>query len=131
MKSRLDWTQQNLLEQILPSHIKVPSGSNIPLTYAADGSVTLAVRMQEVYGLADTPTLAQGKVKVTMELLSPAHRPLQKTQDLAGFWAGSYKQVQKEMKGRYPRHFWPDDPASATATSKTKKKMLLEQKQQD
>jgi ATP-dependent helicase HrpB len=131
IKSRLDWSQQNLLEHILPSHIKVPSGSNIPLTYAADGSVTLAVRMQEVYGLADTPTLAQGKVKVTMELLSPAHRPLQKTQDLAGFWAGSYKQVQKEMKGRYPRHFWPDDPASATATSKTKKKMLLEQKQQD
>lgn len=128
VKSRLDWSQQNLLEQTLPSHIKVPSGSNIPLTYAVDGSVTLAVRMQEVYGMADTPTLAQGKVKVTMELLSPAHRSLQKTQDLAGFWAGSYKQVQKEMKGRYPRHFWPDDPANATATSKTKKKMLLEQK---
>jgi ATP-dependent helicase HrpB len=70
-----------------------------------------------------TPILAQGKLKVQMDLLSPAGRPLQKTQDLAGFWQGSYKEVQKEMKGRYQKHFWPDDPATAKATSKTKKKM--------
>jgi ATP-dependent helicase HrpB len=131
IKNNLDWSQQTYLEQLLPGHITVPSGSKIALQYHQDGTVSLAVRMQEVYGLADTPTLAQGKVKVVMDLLSPAHRPIQKTQDLAGFWAGSYKQVQKEMKGRYPRHFWPDDPATATATSKTKKKMLMEQKQQE
>lgn len=129
IKNQLDWAQQSQLDKCLPSHFCVPSGSNIPLIYQPDGTVRLAVRMQEVYGMSDTPTVGQGKRKVLMELLSPASRPLQKTQDLAGFWAGSYKQIQKEMKGRYPRHFWPDDPANATATSKTKKKMLLENEQ--
>ena len=79
--------------------------------------------MTEMYGLAASPRLAQGKLPVTVELLSPAMRPIQKTQDLAGFWSGSYTEVQKEMKGRYPKHFWPDDPANAVATTKTKRHM--------
>ncbi|MFT4937150.1 MAG: ATP-dependent helicase HrpB [Paraglaciecola sp.] len=123
---RLDWQSQQRLNKLLPLKFKVPSGNQIKLAYCPDGVVQLSVRMQEVYGLADTPTLANGKVKVKMALLSPAGRPLQTTQDLAGFWHGSYKDVQKEMKGRYQRHYWPDDPATATATSKTKKKMNTE-----
>jgi ATP-dependent helicase HrpB len=123
---RLDWPTQKRLNNLLPVKIKVPSGSQIKLAYGADEGVQLSVRMQEVYGLADTPMLANGKVKVQMELLSPAGRALQTTQDLAGFWHGSYKSVQKEMKGRYQRHYWPDDPANASATNKTKKKMNTE-----
>lgn len=119
----MDWSLQKKLDNLLPTHFIVPSGSRVPLVYSVQGEVTLAVRMQEVFGMLDTPTLAQGRLKVQLELLSPAGRPLQKTQDLAGFWQGSYKQVQKEMKGRYQKHFWPDDPATAKATSKTKKKM--------
>tara|TARA_R110000737_G_scaffold348368_1_gene382014 strand:- start:4144 stop:6624 length:2481 start_codon:yes stop_codon:yes gene_type:complete len=121
--NQLDYTAQQLLNQLLPSKIIVPSTSRIALKYDDHGGVSLAVRMQEVYGLADTPMVARGQVKVQMVLLSPAGRPLQQTQDLAGFWQGSYKEVQKEMKGRYQKHYWPDDPANALATSKTKKKM--------
>ena len=123
LRNRLDWQAQSLLDKELPTHITVPSGSRCPLQYEQDGTVTLAVRMQEMYGLAETPVLCRGKIPLSIELLSPARRPLQKTRDLAGFWAGSYKEVQKEMKGRYPKHFWPDDPASARATTKTKKAM--------
>ncbi|MFT5674586.1 MAG: ATP-dependent helicase HrpB [Paraglaciecola sp.] len=126
LTSRLGWQSQQRLNKLLPLKLKVPSGSQIKLTYNPDGMVQLSVRMQEVYGLADTPTLANGKLKVQMALLSPAGRALQTTQDLAGFWHSSYKSVQKEMKGRYQRHFWPDDPANAIATSKTKKKMNTE-----
>jgi ATP-dependent helicase HrpB len=119
----MDWSSQNKLNELLPQSIKVPSGSNVKLKYNQTGQVQLSVRMQEVYGLADTPRLADGQVVLQMELLSPAGRPIQTTQDLAGFWQGSYKSVQKEMKGRYQKHFWPDDPASASATSKIKKNM--------
>jgi ATP-dependent helicase HrpB len=121
--NNMDWSQQQKLNTLLPTKMRVPSGSVVPLIYSDQGDVTLSVRMQEVYSMVTTPTLAQGKLNVQMELLSPAGRPLQKTQDLAGFWQGSYKDVQKEMKGRYQKHFWPDDPATAIATSKTKKKM--------
>ena len=79
--------------------------------------------MQEVYGWVQSPEIAKGKVPVLMALLSPAGRPLQLTQDLAGFWQGSYKEVQKEMKGRYPKHFWPDDPATSMATNRVKSRM--------
>jgi len=79
--------------------------------------------MQEVYGLSSSPELCNGKLALLMDLLSPAHRSLQLTQDLAGFWNGSYRAIQKEMKGRYPKHFWPDKPESANATTKTKAKM--------
>ena len=76
-----------------------------------------------MYGLNETPTVANGKLTLLIELLSPAARPIQTTRDLKGFWQGSYREVQKEMKGRYPKHFWPDDPANAAATTKTKKHM--------
>ena len=121
--SCLEWSQQQLLEQYLPLRIKVPSGSNIKLTYQADGPAKLSVRMQEVFGMLETPKLCEGRLPLLMELLSPAQRPLQLTQDLAHFWSNSYKQVQKEMKGRYPKHFWPDDPASSPATNRVKSRM--------
>jgi len=122
LKQTLNWQQQQALEQHLPQTIKVPTGSQIPLNYQQD-KVVLAVRMQEVYGWQQSPQIASGRLAVSLELLSPAHRPLQTTADLAGFWAGSYKEVQKEMKGRYPKHNWPDDPANAKATRTTKKRM--------
>jgi ATP-dependent helicase HrpB len=123
LKNRLDWAQQQALNELFPAQIQVPSGSRCKLDYRADGSVVLAVRMQELYGWTETPTLGRGQITIQLELLSPAQRPLQKTADLKGFWAGSYKEIQKEMKGRYPKHFWPDDPANAQATTRTKKKM--------
>ncbi|WP_105168019.1 ATP-dependent helicase HrpB [Pseudoalteromonas sp. T1lg23B] len=123
VKGLLDWSQQQRLDEILPKRIQVPSGSNIKIEYPLQGPAKLSVRMQEVYGLLATPVLCNGKLPLLMELLSPAHRPLQLTQDLAHFWQTSYKDVQKEMKGRYPKHFWPDDPATAHATNKVKSRM--------
>ena len=123
LKNCFDWNAQTRLDVLLPKRLKVPSGSNVAISYQLDRPAKLSVRMQEVYGLAETPQLAQGKVPLLMDLLSPARRSLQLTQDLAGFWKGSYQAIQKEMKGRYPKHFWPDDPAQSKATSKTKAKM--------
>ncbi|TMP66491.1 ATP-dependent helicase HrpB, partial [Pseudoalteromonas ruthenica] len=93
------------------------------ITYQLEGPAKVSVRMQEVYGLTETPKLCRGQLPLLMELLSPASRPLQLTQDLAHFWKNSYKEVQKEMKGRYPKHFWPDDPATSPATNKVKSRM--------
>lgn len=105
----------------MPTHITVPSGSRIRIDYTHTPPI-LAVRLQEVFGLAETPTIANGSVKVLLHLLSPAKRPLQITQDLAGFWLTSYQEVKKEMKGRYPKHFWPDKPQDAEATSRVKRR---------
>ncbi|WP_404338664.1 ATP-dependent helicase HrpB [Pseudoalteromonas mariniglutinosa] len=123
LQSCFNWQQQSALNQLLPLRLAVPSGSNIKIEYQLDGPAKLSVRMQEVYGMTSTPLLAQGKLALLMELLSPARRPLQLTQDLAHFWQTSYRDVQKEMKGRYPKHFWPDDPATSIATNKVKSKM--------
>lgn len=123
LQSCFNWQQQNALNDLFPLRVSVPSGSNIRIEYQLDGPAKLSVRMQEVYGMTSTPILAQGKLPLLMELLSPARRPLQLTQDLAGFWQTSYREVQKEMKGRYPKHFWPDNPATSVATSKVKSKM--------
>ena len=109
-----------LLDDRAPTHIAVPSGHRVHLDYASGGIPVLAVKLQEMFGLADTPVIAGGRVKVLLHLLSPARRPLQITQDLKGFWDGSYRQVKKEMKGRYPKHPWPDDPWNAVPTRKTK-----------
>ena len=98
----------------------VPSGSNIAIDYAQDPPV-LAVKLQEMFGCAETPSIADGRVPLMVHLLSPAGYPLQITQDLAGFWAKGYHQVKREMKGRYPKHPWPDDPVHAPATRHTKK----------
>ena len=121
--NELDFAQQKNLNKQLPKRLILPSGSSAQLTYTSNNSVVLSVRMTELYGLQRHPTVAQQRVPITVELLSPAGRPIQTTQDLPRFWQGSYKEVQKEMKGRYPRHFWPDDPANAQATTRTKKRM--------
>ncbi|WP_168171483.1 ATP-dependent helicase HrpB [Lacimicrobium sp. SS2-24] len=123
LKHRLTWEQQQRVDKACPAYLPLPTGNRGKITYRADGSAVLAVRMQEIYGWTDTPLLGNGQITLQLELLSPAQRPIQKTADLKGFWAGSYKEVQKEMKGRYPKHYWPDDPAQAQATTKTKKKM--------
>jgi ATP-dependent helicase HrpB len=121
--NELDFSQQQHLNKQLPKRMVLPSGSSAQLIYSSGNSVVLSVRMTELYGLQRHPSVAQQQVPITVELLSPAGRPIQTTQDLPRFWQGSYKEVQKEMKGRYPRHFWPDDPANAQATTRTKKRM--------
>ncbi|HEB0051460.1 ATP-dependent helicase HrpB [Serratia marcescens] len=117
----LDWQQKQRLDNALPTHYTVPTGSRLPIRYEAGKPPALAVRLQEVFGEQRSPMLAEGRIPVVLELLSPAHRPLQITGDLAAFWQGAYREVQKEMKGRYPKHVWPDDPATAVPTRRTKK----------
>lgn len=117
----LDYSLQLRLVSSLPTHYTVPTGSRIAIRYHDDNPPALAVRMQEMFGEARTPTIAEGRVPLVLELLSPAQRPLQITQDLAAFWQGSYRDVQKKMKGRYPKHVWPDDPANTAPTRRTKK----------
>ncbi|OKB64870.1 ATP-dependent helicase HrpB [Serratia marcescens] len=117
----LDWQQKQRLDNALPTHYTVPTGSRLPIRYEAGKPPALAVRLQEVFGEQRSPMLAEGRIPVVLELLSPAHRPLQITGDLAAFWQGAYREVQKEMKGRYPKHVWPDDPANAAPTRRTKK----------
>ena len=119
----LSWEQQQRIERLAPSKLKVPSGSTIVLNYVNPASPVLAVRLQELFGMLDTPHLIGGSVTVTVELLSPAHRPMQVTKDLRSFWENAYHEVKKELRGKYKKHYWPDDPFSAQATSKTKKQM--------
>jgi len=121
LKNRLDWDQQQQLERMAPTHVQVPSGSRKKISYSTDGTApVLAVKLQELFGLADTPAVANGKVPVMLHLLSPAQRPLQVTQDLKSFWNNTYPEVKKEMKGRYPKHPWPDDPWVALPTARVK-----------
>lgn len=115
----LDWNQQQRLNEIAPTHLRVPSGSNIPIDYSGP-TPTLSVRLQEVFGMTTTPRVGGGSVQVLMELLSPARKPVQVTQDLASFWARGYHDVKKDLKGRYPKHYWPDDPLQAEATARAK-----------
>lgn len=117
---QLDYAQQKLLEAEAPTHWQVPSGSNIPLDYTQGEVPVLPVRLQEMFGYADTPAIAGGRVKLVLHLLSPARRPLQVTSDLAGFWQTSYRAVRAEMRGQYPKHDWPENPLAATPTSRAK-----------
>ncbi|EEP94453.1 ATP-dependent RNA helicase hrpB [Yersinia aldovae ATCC 35236] len=117
----LSWQLRQRLDTELPTHYTVPTGSRLPIRYYIDRPPVLAVRLQEVFGEQHSPMLASGRVAVVLELLSPAHRPLQITGDLAAFWQGAYREVQKEMKGRYPKHVWPDDPANTRPTRRIKK----------
>ncbi len=124
--SLLSWDDRQIVDHQAPSHITVPSGSRIPLAYT-DGhtllsSPVLAVRLQEMFGCTRTPTVANGKIAVTLHLLSPAGRPVQVTRDLENFWENTYIEVKKDLAGRYPRHFWPDDPLSAAATRRARPK---------
>ncbi|MDH3450321.1 MAG: ATP-dependent helicase HrpB [Gammaproteobacteria bacterium] len=119
LKATLSWDKQQRLNELAPARLTVPSGSSIAIDYTQSPPV-LAVKLQEMFGCEQTPTVAGGKVALVVHLLSPAGRPLQITQDLAGFWRSSYHDVKKEMKGRYPKHPWPDDPLGAIATRKTR-----------
>ncbi|WP_018294907.1 ATP-dependent helicase HrpB [Mariprofundus ferrooxydans] len=121
--NQLSWQQQQLIKQLAPERISVPSGSAVTIDYSDPEQPVLAVRLQEVFGLFDTPTLLNGACKLTMHLLSPARKPMQVTQDLNSFWQTTYHDVKKELRGKYKRHYWPDDPFTAEATSKTKKQM--------
>jgi ATP-dependent helicase HrpB len=118
--SRYTWAQRRVLDEFAPTHITVPTGSRIPVDYEDDNAPCIEVRMQEVFGLADTPRIAGGTVPVTLKLLSPARRPMQITRDLAGFWRGSYAEVRKDMRGRYPKHYWPENPLEAEPTRGTR-----------
>ncbi len=120
LRSRLSHQQQRLLDKRLPLRMMVPSGSMVAVDYAAGELPVLAVKLQEMFGLADTPVVAEGRVKIVLHLLSPARRPVQVTQNLRGFWNSGYQQVKKELKGRYPKHPWPDDPWNAAPTRKIK-----------
>ncbi len=117
----LDWTQQQSLPKLAPTHLDVPSGSKIALDYSREEPI-LAVKLQEMFGQVNTPTVLGGRLAILVHLLSPARRPVQVTRDLAGFWQSSYFDVRKDLKGRYPRHPWPDDPLQAQATARAKKK---------
>lgn len=121
LRAQLSHAQVRELDALAPARLRVPSGSNLLLDYQADGgSPVLAVRLQEMLGCAQTPKVAGGELPISLHLLSPARRPIQVTQDLVGFWSGSYAEVRKEMRGRYPRHPWPEDPLSAAPTRKAK-----------
>ena len=120
LKALLPYDLQRRLEAEAPTYFETPAGSRIALDYAGQGGPLLSVRVQELYGLAAHPSVAKGKVPLTVELLSPAQRPIQITRDLPGFWRGSWVAVKTEMKGRYPRHLWPDDPMKAVPTTRAK-----------
>jgi ATP-dependent helicase HrpB len=120
--SLLDWNQRSRLDVLAPTHIEVPTRSRIALDYADAAAPVLAVRLQEMFGCNDTPTILGGRVPLTLHLLSPAHRPVQVTRDLRGFWQSAYFDVRKDLRGRYPKHHWPDDPLSAEPTRRTKRR---------
>jgi ATP-dependent helicase HrpB len=114
------WSDRQQIDRCAPAHISVPSGLERAIRYQAGSTPVLAVKLQELFGLAKSPTVADGKIVITLHLLSPGGKPLQITQDLSNFWNSTYAEVRREMKIRYPRHPWPEDPWSATATHKTK-----------
>jgi ATP-dependent helicase HrpB len=122
LSAQLDYAQRRALDTLAPSHVAVPSGSRIAIDYGADDVPVLAVKLQEMFGATETPTIAGGQVSLVLHLLSPAGRPLQVTRDLAGFWKNIYPQVRSEMRGRYPKHPWPDDPLDAKPTARAKRR---------
>ena len=120
LNNLLGWDGQQAVEKRAPARLETPEGSTYAIDYAAEGGPTVEVRVQTLFGLDRHPTLGDG-TPLVLSLLSPAGRPIQTTRDLPGFWKGSWAAVAKEMRGRYPKHPWPDDPAAATATTRTKK----------
>jgi len=123
LRNSLEWKQQKRVDELVPTHIVVPSGSRVRLEYRSGEEPVLAVRLQEMFGLMDTPAVCRGGVRVMLHLLSPARRPVQVTRDLRGFWERTYAEVKKELKGRYPKHYWPDDPMQAQPTSRVRPKL--------
>jgi ATP-dependent helicase HrpB len=116
----LPWELRGRLEREAPTHFEAPTGTQLAIDYEAEQGPTIAVRLQELFGLNTHPSIARGAVPLVLELLSPAHRPVQVTRDLPGFWRGSYAAVRSDLRGRYPRHPWPEDPASAMPTRRVK-----------
>jgi len=116
----LPWDLRARLEREAPTHFEAPTGTMLAIDYEAEQGPTIAVRLQELFGLNTHPSIAKGTVPLVLELLSPAHRPVQVTRDLPGFWRGSYAAVRSDLRGRYPRHPWPEDPASAMPTRRVK-----------
>ncbi len=116
----LPWPLRRRLDEEAPTHFAAPTGTRVPIDYEAEQGPTVSIRVQELFGLAQHPSIAGGRMPLVIELLSPAHRPVQVTRDLLQFWRGSYAQVKAEMRGRYPKHPWPDDPATAAATRRAK-----------
>ena len=117
--SRLDYAQQQQLERFAPTHLVVPTGTHVELDYSGEQPV-LAVKLQEIFGVQETPQIAGGKIPVLVHLLSPKRSPLAVTQDLASFWQNAYKDVRKTMRGQYPKHYWPENPLEAEPTRRTK-----------
>ena len=120
LEALIPWDKRRRLDEEAPTHLTVPTGSSIPVDYAAEGGPAVSVRVQELFGLAKHPTIGGGRVPLVLNLLSPAHRPIQVTRDLPAFWLGSWSDVRSEMRGRYPRHPWPEDPANAEPTRRAK-----------
>ncbi len=120
LRSRLSYAQGVVLEREAPTHFTVPSGSNIPIDYLDGETPTLSVRLQEMFGLSQTPSVAAGRVPLLLKLLSPARRPVQITRDLVSFWNRGYHEVKKDLKGRYPKHYWPEDPYTAEPTRRAR-----------
>ena len=120
IRALIPWDRHRALDAALPARWTAPTGNSFAIDYAAEAGPRVDVRVQEVFGLAEHPTIANGKVPLTLSLLSPAHRPIQTTKDLPGFWKGSWKDVRSDMRGRYPKHVWPEDPASAAPTARAK-----------
>jgi len=120
LEAQLPYDLKRRLDAEAPTHFAAPTGSRVAVDYEAEGGPAVALRVQELYGLRRHPTLAGGKAPLTLHLLSPAHRPIQITRDLPGFWRGSWAAVKAEMRGRYPRHLGPDDPAAAQPTTRAK-----------
>jgi len=122
LHSLLPWGLRRQLEAQAPTHFTAPSGSSFAIDYGADAGPKIAIRVQELFGLDRHPAVAGGRVPLVVEVLSPAHRPVQVTRDLPRFWRGSYAAVKAQMKGRYPRHHWPDNPLDAPATVRAKRR---------
>jgi ATP-dependent helicase HrpB len=120
LNALLPWVLKRRLEEEAPTHFDAPTGNRHAIDYETAGAPALHIRVQKLFGVTEHPSIANGKLPLTLHLLSPAHRPIQITRDLPGFWKGSWAAVKAEMKGRYPRHPWPDDPASATPTMRAK-----------
>jgi ATP-dependent helicase HrpB len=123
VRALLPWPLQRRLDAEAPTHFAAPTGSQVPIDYEAEGGPKIAIRVQELFGLDRHPAIAGGRVPLLIELLSPAHRPVQMTRDLPGFWRGSYAAVRAEMRGRYPKHPWPEDPIAAPATRRAKPRL--------
>ncbi len=121
IRNLVDWNDQRRIDSMAPSHFTSPAGSSHAIDYASEGGPRVELRVQALFGLAEHPVIGTERVPLVLSLTSPAGRPIQTTRDLPGFWAGSWSAVAKEMRGRYPRHPWPDDPAAASATLRTKK----------